>query len=248
VVVKLDVLAIGSHPDDVELGCGGTLALLAGQGRKVGILHLTRGERGTRGTPGERQLEAERAAAALGAAELAVLDCGDGALRTGEAEEDALIDVLRRFRPELVLGPTPRDRHPDHARAHELVAAACFYAGLANRGPGGAPHRPAAVFSYMQHDPFDPTFIVDVSAVWERKMDALAAYRSQLFQPGATEKEKEEDGQPKTKVASREFRLAVEGRARHFGLMIGAELGEPFWSRLPLAVGDPLTVLPGGLR
>jgi bacillithiol biosynthesis deacetylase BshB1 len=242
--MKLDVLAIGSHPDDVELGCGGTLALLASQGRQVGIVHLTRGERGTRGTPEQRREEAERAAAALGAAELAFLDCGDGALRAGEAEEDALIEILRRFRPDLVLGPTPRDRHPDHARAHELVAAACFYAGLANRGPGGPPHRPAAVFSYMQHDPFDPVFIVDVTAAWERKMESLAAYRSQLFQPGQTE----DDGQPQTKVASREFRLAIEGRARHFGLMIGAELGEPFWSRLPLAVGDLLAVLPGGVR
>ena len=245
--MKLDVLAIGSHPDDVELGCGGTLALLAGQGRKVGILHLTRGERGTRGTPELRQREAERAAEALGAAELAFLDCGDGAFRAGEAEEDALIEVLRRWRPELVLGPTPRDRHPDHQRAHELVAAACFYAGLANRGPGGAPHRPAAVFSYMQHDPFDPAFIVDVTSVWERKLEALAAYRSQLHQPDRKEGEGE-DGQPMTKVASREFRLAVEGRARHFGLMIGAEMGEPFHGRLPLAVNDPMTVLPGGLR
>lgn len=244
--MKLDVLAIGSHPDDVELGCGGTLALLARQGRKVGILHLTRGERGTRGTPELRQQEAERAAEALGAAELGFLDCGDGSFRAGEAEEDALIEVLRRWRPELVLGPTPRDRHPDHQRAHELVAAACFYAGLANRGAGGPPHRPAAVFSYMQHDPFDPAFIVDVSSVWDRKLESLAAYRSQLHQPGA--EEEGEDGQPMTKVASREFRLAVEGRARHFGLMIGAEMGEPFSSRLPLAVSDLLAVLPGGLR
>jgi bacillithiol biosynthesis deacetylase BshB1 len=244
--MTLDVLAIGSHPDDVELGCGGTLALLAGQGRHVGILHLTRGERGTRGTPELRQKEAERAAAALGAAELAFLDCGDGALRSGEAEEDALIEVLRRFRPELVLGPTPSDRHPDHERAHRLVAAACFYAGLANRGPGGPPHRPAAVFSYMQHDPFTPTFIVDVTSVWEKKMESLAAYGSQLFQPGQSDQEKDE--QPQTKVASREFRLAVEGRARHFGLMIGAEMGEVFWSRLPLAVGNLFSILPGGLR
>jgi len=243
--MKLDALAIGAHPDDVELGCGGIVALLASQGKKVGILHLTRGERGTRGTPEERQREAERAAEALGAAELAFLDCGDGALRHGEAEEDALIEVLRRFRPELVLGPTPSDRHPDHGRSHRLVADACFYAGLTNRGPGGPPHRPAAVFSYMQHDTFEPSLVVDVTAVWEKKIASLAAYGSQIFQPGTS---KEDDGQPKTKVASREFRLAVEGRARHFGLLIGAELGEPLWSRLPLAVGDLFTVLPGGLR
>jgi N-acetylglucosamine malate deacetylase 1 len=247
--MKLDVLAIGAHPDDVELGCGGTLALLARQGRKVGILHLTRGESGTRGTPEERLAEAERAAAALGAVELAFLDCGDGALRRGEAEEDALIEVLRTWRPELVLGPTPRDRHPDHARAHRLVAAACFYAGLAARGGRLPVHRPGAVFSYMQHDPFEPAFVVDVGATWAAKRESLAAYRSQLYQPGEEEEgPPAAGGAPVTKVSTREFWLAVEGRARHFGLMINAEQGEPFWSPLPLAVGDLLSLLPGGVR
>ena len=243
--MKLDVLAIGAHPDDVELGCGGTLALLARQGRRVGILHLTRGERGTRGTAEERLAEAERAAEALGAAELAFLDCGDGSLRTGEAEEDALIEVLRTWRPELVLGPTPHDRHPDHGRAHQLVEAACFYAGLRNRGPGGEPHRPAALFSFMQHDLFTPSFVVDVTSAWDAKLASLAAYRSQLHQ---ADRQEGEDKGPKTKVASPEFRLAVEGRARHFGLLINAALGEPFWSRGPLAVADPLAILPGGVR
>jgi bacillithiol biosynthesis deacetylase BshB1 len=242
---KLDILAIGAHPDDVELGCGGTVALLARQGRRVGILHLTRGERGTRGTAAEREDEARRAAAALGAVELAFLDCGDGALRTGEAEEDALIGLLRAFRPEMVLAPTPHDRHPDHGRAHSLVEAACFYAGLVNRAPGqGGSHRPAAVFSYMQHDAFAPSFIVDVTAGWEAKLASLAAYRSQLYQ----EDQKDEKEEAVTKVSTREFRLAVEGRARHFGEMINAELGEPFWHRTPLAVRDPFTLLPGGVR
>jgi bacillithiol biosynthesis deacetylase BshB1 len=245
--MKLDVLAIGAHPDDAELGCGGTLALLAGQGRKVGILHLTRGELGTRGTAVERCAEAERAAAALGAVELDFLDCGDGALRNGPAEEDALIEVLRRWRPDLILGPTPRDRHPDHARAHALVEAVSFYAGLANRVPeAGSPHRPAAVFSYMQHDLFTPSFIVDVTAAWEAKLESLRAYRSQIHQPD--QEEKKEDGQPVTKVSTPDFRFAVEGRARHFGLLIGATFGEPFWSRLPLAVADPTSILPGGVR
>jgi N-acetylglucosamine malate deacetylase 1 len=241
--MKLDVLAIGSHPDDVELGCGGTLALLARQGRKVGIVHLTRGEQGTRGTPEERGAEARKAAEALGAEVLEFLDCGDGALRHGTAEEDELIAVIRRLRPDLVLSPTPRDRHPDHSRSHQLVEAACFYAGLKNRAPeAGPPHRPAATFSYMQHDSFEPSFIVDISAVWEAKLESLRAHRSQFHQPG------EDDTQPVTKIASAEFWHAVEGRARHFGLLIGAAFGEPFWSRLPLAVGDPLTLLPGGVR
>jgi len=265
---KLDVLAIGPHPDDVELGCGGTLALAARQGRRVGILHLTRGERGTRGTPEQRLAEAEQAAAALGAVELAFLDCGDGALRYGEPEEEALIEVLRTWRPDLVLGPPRHDRHPDHERGHRLVAAAAFYSGLQARGSRAmAAHRPAAVFSYMQHHTFVPSFVVDVTAVWETKLAALAAYRSQLYQPGggggggasggtgaggdvaaSAGVAANERGGPATKVSSREFRLAVEGRARHFGQLIGAELGEPFWSPQPLAVADLLALVPGGVR
>jgi bacillithiol biosynthesis deacetylase BshB1 len=239
--MKLDVLAIGSHPDDVELGCGGTVALLSRRGLKVGILHLTRGEAGTRGTPEERRTEAEAAAGVLGAAELVFLDCGDGALRTGLEEEDALIEVLRRLRPDLILGPTPADRHPDHGRAHRLVAAASYYAGLKARGRS-EPHRPAAVFSYMQHDPFEASFVVDVTSTWKVKLEALAAYSSQLHQPGSRRDE------PPTKIASPEFRAAVEGRGQHYGLLVGAAYGEPFWSRLPLSVPDPWALLPGGLR
>jgi bacillithiol biosynthesis deacetylase BshB1 len=239
----VDVLAIGPHPDDVELGCGATVARLARAGRRVAILHLSCGEAGTRGSVAERRREAEAAAAALGAATVEFLDFGDGAMRGGVAEEDQLIAALRRFRPELVLGPAPADRHPDHGRAHRLVADACFYAGLAKRG-SGAPHRPAALFAYLQHDPFEPRFVVDVTTTWPAKMAALDAYESQIHLPGASGARAE----PPTKVASREFRLAVEGRARHFGQMINAELGEPFWSRQPLAVSDPWELLPGGLR
>jgi len=239
--MKLDVLAIGSHPDDVELGCGGTLALLSGQGLKVGILNLTGGEAGTRGTVEERRSEAAAAARVLGVTVLEFMDCGDGRLRCGEEQEDELIELLRRWRPELVIGPAPTDRHPDHGRAHRLVRDCSYYSGLARRGTG-EPHRPAAVFSYMQHDPFEPSFIVDVTPTWETKLEALAAYDSQLHQPGAARQE------PQTKVASPEFRQAVEGRARHFGLLVGTAYGEPFWSRLPLSVVDPMSLLPKGLR
>lgn len=251
-MAPVDVLAIGAHPDDVELGCGATLAKLAAVGRRVGILHLTRGEAGTRGTPETRRREAERAAEILGAAELSILDCGDGALRTGPAEEDALIAEIRRLRPELVFAPTPADRHPDHGRSHRLTIDCCFYAGLARRG-AGTPHRPGAIFTYMQHDLFEPLFVVDVTATWATKMAALDAYDSQIHKtpaPGSPAHPPLESGsnQPLTKVASREFRLAVEGRARHFGLLIGAELGEAFGSPRPLAVPDPWQLLPTGLR
>lgn len=258
-LTTLDVLAIGAHPDDVELGCGGTVALLARAGHRVGLLHLTRGESGTRGSEEERRAEARAAADVLGAAAVLYLDCGDGRFRHGEAEEDALIGVLRRHRPELVLGPTPSDRHPDHGRAHRLVSDACFYAGLAARRIEASPdlpaHRPAAMFAYMQHDPFEPALVVDVTAVWDAKQRALDCYRSQIHQgepdrPARPTGDRTRD-EPETKVASRDFRLAVEGRGRHFGLMIGATYGEPFWSRLPVAVGDAgtlLSLLPGGVR
>lgn len=241
----LDVLAIGAHPDDVELACGGTVAKLARQGRRVGILHLTRGEAGTRGTGEEREQEARAAADTLGAVAVDFLDCGDGGLRHTPVEEDALIETLRLWRPEIVLSPAPEDRHPDHGRAHRLVKDACFYSGLRRRatGLGTVPHRPGAVFSYMQHDAvFEPSFVVDVTASWQTKIDALACYDSQLYKPDDSRDD------PQTKIASREYALSVEGRARHFGQLVGAELGEPFWSRIPLAVNDLMDLRPPGLR
>ena len=238
----MDALAIGSHPDDVEIACGATLALLAKRGRRVGILHLSCGEGGTRGTTAERRVEAEDAAAALGAVELDFLDFGDGRMRTGQEEEDLLIERIRHWRPALVLGPGDRDRHPDHGRTHRLVEDACFYAGLASRGDGTA-HRPPALFRYMPHDPFEPSFIVDVSETWDQKLQALAAYKSQLHQPEDRSGRRE----PATKVASAEYWHAIEGRARHYGMLINAEFGEPFGSRLPVAVRDPFDLVPGGL-
>jgi bacillithiol biosynthesis deacetylase BshB1 len=243
----VEVLAFGAHPDDVELGCAGTLALLAERGRRFGIVHLTGGEAGTRGTPDQRRREAEEAAASIGAATLDILDCGDGCLRTGATEEDAVIGLLRRHRPEIVLLPPPADRHPDHGRAHELVRAASFYAGLRKRGTG-EPHRPAALFHYMQHDSFEPSFVVDVTSTWAKKLRALEAYSSQLFRPSAVGEPSAVSAEPPTKVSSREFAAAVEGRARHFGQSIGVEFGEPFGARGPLAVGDLWTLRPGGMR
>jgi bacillithiol biosynthesis deacetylase BshB1 len=254
--MKLDILAVGAHPDDVELGCGGTLALLAGQSTRVGILHLTSGEKGTRGDAERRRAEARQAAACLGAELVDFLDCGDAALRCGVEEEDALIERIRRWSPEVVLAPPPRDRHPDHGRAHQLVVDACFYAGLAGRTPevgretsapdrGTRPHRPAALFFYMGHDPFEVSFIVDVTSTWETKRQALAAYGSQLHRPGGETPVAED---PPTKISSPEFAQAMEGRARHYGLLIGATFGEPFQSPLPLAITDLWAIRPRGPR
>jgi bacillithiol biosynthesis deacetylase BshB1 len=243
--MTVDVLAFGAHPDDVELGCGGTLAKLVREGKRVAIVHLTAGEAGTRGTAAERKAEAAAAGAVLGATEVVVLDCGDGDLRTGTAEVDAVVAVLRRLRPHVVLAPPPSDRHPDHGRAHRLVVDASFYAGLARRG-SGTPHRPAALFWYMQHDDFRPDFVVDVSADWETKERALSAYPSQLHVPGGSTVSGGE-ANPATKVATPAFRQAIEGRARHFGQIVGVERAEAFASRQPLLVGSPLDLAHQGV-
>ncbi len=238
-----DCLAFGAHPDDVELGCGGTLARLVREGRKVGIVHLTRGEAGTRGTPEVRQQEAEAAAQALGVAVVEILDLGDGDLRTDREAEEQVLSRIRHYRPELVFLPPPLDRHPDHGRAHRLVRDACFYAGLARRSRGPS-HRPAAWFWYMGHEPFEPTFIVDISSVWQQKQQALDAYRSQLHSGNVDQAEIE----PATKVSSRNFRLAIEGRARVMGVRIGVEYGEGFGAPGPLAVDDLGALIPRGIR
>jgi N-acetylglucosamine malate deacetylase 1 len=248
--MTVDVLAIGAHPDDVELGCGATLAVLAAAGLRTGIVHLTSGEAGTRGSAEERRDEARSAAEILGVSELRFLDCGDGALRTGAPEEDALIALLREFRPEVVFSPTPADRHPDHGRAHRLVADASFYAGLRGRtgGAGTLPvHRPGAVYSYMQHNEFRPSFVIDVTAGWDKKLAALDAYGSQIHRPGRADVR----AAPPTKTASVDFRAAMEGRARHYGNLAGATFGEPFWAPGPLPLVRPehlLSLVPGGVR
>jgi bacillithiol biosynthesis deacetylase BshB1 len=247
--MTVDVLAIGAHPDDVELGCGGTLLRLARAGRATAVLSLTRGEAGTRGTPEQRAPEAKAGAELLGAREMVLLDCGDGGLRFDAAAEDALIAVIRRLRPRVVLGPPAFDRHPDHERAHRLVRDCCYYAGLAKRDPeSGEPHRPSLVLWYMLHDPVQPTLVVDVTTTWEQKLEAVAAHRSQFPAAPGNGHSEEHDDAPATRVSSRLFWDAIEGRARHFGLMIGVERGEPFVCDRPLAADDLFLLAPGGAR
>ena len=241
-----DILAIGAHPDDIELGCGALLARLIAEGRTVDVCHLTRGERGTRGSAEQRTAEAQRAAATLGVRRLHFLDCGDGGLRTGEAEEDALIELVRATRPHLLLVPPPHDRHPDHERAHRLALDVAFYSGLANRSPDlGDAHRPAAVFWYMLHQPFEPTLLLDVSAHFERKLEALECYGSQFSprEPEPVDATDGAEGQKGTHVSSCAFWNAIEGRARHYGQQIGVEFGEPLGCRLPFAVHDTALLL-----
>ena len=245
--MSVDVLAIGAHPDDVELGCAGTLAALRGQGHSFAIAHLTRGERASRGTARVRREEALEAGRVLGADEVVFLDLGDGGLRVDQDAEDQVIQIIRRFEPELLLGPPAADRHPDHERAHRLVRDAFYYSGLVKRGKGEA-HRAATFLSYMLNDFFAPTVVVDVSATWQTKERALLAHKSQLHGPTAGVEGRAPSPGPETRVSSALFWQAIEGRARHFGALIGCAFGEAFWSPTPLAVRDLLSVCGAGLR
>jgi bacillithiol biosynthesis deacetylase BshB1 len=233
----VDVLAISAHPDDVELTCGGTLARIAASGRRFGILDLTRGEMGTRGTPEQREEEARKAAAILGAAFRSSLDFGDGGLRTGRAEELALVEEIRRARPRIVLAPWPEDRHPDHARAGTLVRDAAFYAGLRRIETAHPAHRPQQVLYFSTMYEHRPDFVVDVSATHEIKMQAIRAFASQFHDPASKE--------PMTILATESFLAGVEGRARNAGMTIGVAFGEGFRSMRPPRIDDVVAAFEG---
>ncbi len=233
----VEILAVGAHPDDVELGCGGTLALLARAGRSVGILDLTRGEAGTRGTPETRAAEAAEAARLIGARFRDGLDLGDGNLRTDRAAELEVIEVVRRRRPRLVFAPLPNDRHPDHVRAGRLVADAAFYAGLRALETGLPPHRPQQVVYFPSTFLAEPTFLVDVTETLEVKLAAVRAFRSQFFDPASEE--------PSTFISSPEFLDGVTARARAFGRLANVGAAEGFVSPRPPLLSDPLAAFDG---
>lgn len=233
----VEILAVGAHPDDVELGCWGTLALLARAGRSVGILDLTRGEAGTRGTPETRAAEAAEAARLLGARFRDGLDLGDGNLKTDRAAELEVIEVVRRRRPRLVFAPLPNDRHPDHVRAGRLVTDAAFYAGLRALETGLPPHRPQQVVYFPSTFLAEPTFLVDVTGTLDVKLAAVRAFRSQFFDPASKE--------PATFISSPEFLEGVTARARAFGRLANVGAAEGFVSPRPPLLADPLAAFDG---
>jgi bacillithiol biosynthesis deacetylase BshB1 len=241
---RLDVLALAAHPDDVELCAGGTMCLLADQGYRTGIVDFTRGEMGTRGTPEGRLAEAARAAEILGLAARENLGLPDGHLSNTPEARAKLIRLVRRYRPHVVLATAPECRHPDHEAATRFATDALFYGGLAKLetaeedGTPQAPWRPHHVLHYMQSLPFEPTFVVDVTDVWDRRIAALQAFESQFFNPGY------ESDEPETFVSNPAFFAWVEARARTYGYRVGATYGEPFLYRHgPVGVTDLMRVL-----
>jgi len=228
----LDVLAIGPHPDDVEIGVGGTLHKLTARGLQTGILDLTRGEAGTRGTPEERQREAQAAAEILGVAVRVNANLPDGRVANTQDQRMALIPVLRKYRPRILLAPMDNDRHVDHNAAHDLVRDAAYLAGLQSLDTGDAPHRPDLIYFYRVYgDPTTPQLIVNITNHFEAKTSAMASYKSQLYNPEYEARE--------TYVSSQVFWQGIESRARFWGAQIHAEFGEPLYTLGPVGVDIP---------
>ncbi len=231
--MKVDVLAFGAHPDDVEITCAGTVAKLARDGKTVGIVDLTQGELGTRGTKSIRKKEAEEAGKILGIAFRENLKIPDGNIEVNKKNVTKIIETLRAYRPEVILFPHSLERHPDHEHAYLLCKKAWFYAGLEKistrvNGRKQEPFRPKKYFHFMQKYEFTPSFIVDVSDVYELKTKCLHAYESQFHNPKSTERE--------TLLSSKIFLEHIKARDLHFGSLINVEFGEPFFSIEPIGV------------
>ncbi|NIG54305.1 bacillithiol biosynthesis deacetylase BshB1 [Chitinophaga sp. Cy-1792] len=223
--MKLDILAIAVHPDDVELGCSGTLMMHAAKGMKTGVVDLTRGELGTRGTPEGRVLEAEAAGRIMGLEVRENLGLADGFFRNDTMEQMAIITAIRKYQPEIVLANAIDDRHPDHGRAAKLIADSCFLAGLRKistqfNGEEQAAWRPKQVFHFLQDRYHEPDFVLDISPVMERKLDAIKAFSSQFLAP--------KDNEPQTYISSSGFFDSVIYRARMLGKMVGVEYAEGY--------------------
>ncbi len=223
--MKLDILAIAIHPDDVELSASGTLMVEVAKGKKVGILDLTHGELGTRGTPQLRLQEAQRAAEIMGIHVREFLNFRDGFFAHDEANLLEIVKRIRKYQPEIVLANALNDRHPDHGRAAKLVTDACFYAGLVKiettlDGGNQKPWRPKSLYHYIQDHALEPDFVVDVSTVIERKMASILAYSSQFYDPN--------NPSHNTPISSPEFLETVKAKMRIHGRPCGFEFGEGF--------------------
>jgi bacillithiol biosynthesis deacetylase BshB1 len=242
----LALLAFGAHPDDVELSAGGVLAKLASRGAATGIVDLTRGELGTRGTATTRAAEAAEASRILGLSCREQLGLSDGFFETDEAALRQVIEVLRRLRPQVVLANARSDRHPDHARASELVTRACFLSGLRRietsdrlTGQPQLPWRPPQLYYYIQDRWRDPDFVVDVTGFAETKMAAVLAYKTQFHRPDAgPDAGPDAADEPATPISTPDFLDQIRSRLSQMGRLVGCEAGEGFESERPLGVVD----------
>ncbi|NKI26907.1 bacillithiol biosynthesis deacetylase BshB1 [Arenibacter sp. 6A1] len=233
--MKLDILVFGAHPDDAELGAGATIAKEVASGKKVGIIDLTRGELGTRGSAEIRDREAAKAAEILGVVVRENLEFADGFFVNDAQHQLKVIEMIRKYRPEIVLCNAVDDRHIDHAKGSKLVSDACFLSGLKKidtklygEEQWQEPWRPKQVYHYIQWKNLEPDFVVEVSDFISVKEKAIMAYSSQFFDPNSKE--------PETPISSRNFTDSVNYRARDLGRLIGVEYGEGFTAERYVAV------------
>jgi len=231
--MKLDILAFGSHPDDVELGCGGTIAKEISLGKKVGIIDLTRGELGTRGSAEIRDAEAANAAKVLGVSVRENLNMRDGFFVNDEEHQLAVIRMIRKYRPEIVLCNAVDDRHIDHGKGSRLVSDASFLSGLRKieteyDGEKQQEWRPKVVYHYIQWKNLTPDFVVDITGFNAKRVEAIMAYSSQFYDPDSKD--------PVTPIATKNFLESLDYRAQDLGRLIGTEMGEGFTVERHLAV------------
>ncbi len=236
-MTKLDILVLASHPDDAELYCAGTIAKHLAMGKKVGIADLTRGELGTRGTVEIRSEESASAAAILKLTVRENLGLADGFFRNDHQHQAEVIKVIRKYQPEIIITNAITDRHPDHARAAELVQDAAFYAGLRRiktvsaNGLTQEPWRPKLVLNFIQDTYIKPDILIDITAYWPQKVASVKAYKSQFYNPDWMD-------EPQTYISRPEFMEVAEARAREFGRAIQVRYAEGFTAKRLLGVND----------
>jgi len=234
--MKLDILVLPVHPDDAELGCSGTIAKEIALGKKVGIVDLTRGELGTRGSAEIRDQESAASAKILGLAVRDNLGLPDGFFENNKPHQLKVIETIRRFKPEIVITNAYHDRHPDHGRASDLVEDSAFLSGLRKietyyNGEKQQEWRPNLVLHFIQDNYIKPDILVDVTEYWDKKIESIHAFGSQFYNP-------EWEGEPQTYISSPEFIQVIEARAREYGKSIGVKFAEGFISRKILGVND----------
>ena len=237
--MKLDILCFGAHPDDVELAMAGTVIQHKRKGYAVGIVDLTRGEMGSRGTAETRKVEAAEATQRMGIDIRENLELPDVFFQNDKESQLAVIRMIRKYKPDVVFCNAPSDRHPDHGKGSELVVQAAFMSGLLKietelDGVSQEKWRPRKVYHYVQDRYLRPDFVVDISEVYEERMHAIAAYETQFFNPAMTG--------PRTPISSEEFQMFLKGRSAEFGRMINAKFGEGFISAVPVGVDDVLVL------
>jgi bacillithiol biosynthesis deacetylase BshB1 len=230
--MKLDVVAFGAHPDDIELVAGGTLLKLADLGYRTGVVDMTRGELGTRGDARIRAREARASAKVLRLRVRENLGLKDGQIFDNPTVRLKLVKVLRAYRPDVVLTHFWDDKHPDHVQTSHLVTAACYLSGLAKVWTRQERFRPKRIFYFMLPWQVRPSFIVDVSSYFDKRMEALSCFRSQLYDPRSKE--------PGTYLSVPDFLPALEGLHRYYGTLIQAKFGEAFYCKEVMAVEDPI--------